>query len=225
MRFEEEPQAKCLAARFICRSPAALGVVMLATMPFQFLDAGPLIDHELELVGPDARWVDALLRSCQHPLSASDPTATAMTRSRALDVVRAAPQGKYRGDPKRGQAPYYYFWMHLREPSPPIEIAGSVSLRIGDSLDLQQYVGNIGYNVYPPARGRHYAERASRLILTLARAHGMQRLWITCNPENWASRRTCERLGAAMIDIVAVPSDHPLHQRGEREKCRYLLEL
>ena len=76
-----------------------------------------------------------------------------------------------------------------------------------------------------PARGRHYAERACRLLLPLARAHGMQTLWITCNPENVASRRTCERLGASFIDVVALPANHMLYQRGERVKCRYRLDL
>ena len=62
-------------------------------------------------------------------------------------------------------------------------------------------------------------------MLNLARAHGMLHVWITCNPDNWASRRTCEKLGCQMIEIVAVPETHPLYQRGDREKCRYLLEL
>jgi predicted acetyltransferase len=196
-----------------------------AAMAFRFAQFGSLVDAELELIAPEVRWVDALLAACSHPLSASDPTAVAMTRARAMDVVRAAPGGRNPGDPVRGHVPYYYFWMHLRGPNVPVEIAGSVSLRIGDTLDLRMYVGNIGYNVFPPARNHHYAERSSRLLLDIARAHGMSELWITCNPDNWASRRTCERLGSQMIDIVAVPADHPLYERGEREKCRYLLKL
>jgi tagatose 1,6-diphosphate aldolase len=87
------------------------------------------------------------------------------------------------------------------------------------------YAGNIGYGVYPPARGHHYAERACRLLLRLARAHGMKRLWITCNPDNIASKRTCERLGCTLGGIVTVPTGHPLYLRGDREKCRYWLDL
>jgi tagatose 1,6-diphosphate aldolase len=194
-------------------------------MAFRFAQFGPLTDEELELVVPEARWIDPLLAACAHPLSAADPTAASMNRTRATDVIRAAPNGRHSGDPARGHVPYYYFWMRLRDPRAAVEIAGSISLRIGDTPDLRLYVGNIGYNVFPPARGHHYAERASRLILDIARAHGMRELWITCNPDNWASRRTCERLGGEMIDIVAVPADHPLYERGEKEKCRYLLQL
>jgi predicted acetyltransferase len=106
-----------------------------------------------------------------------------------------------------------------------LNIVGSVGLRIGDNENVQQTIGHIGYNVYPFARGHHYAERASRLLLPLARRHGLNPLWITCNPENLASRRTCERLGATLVDVVPVPIDHPLHARGERYKCRYRIDV
>jgi predicted acetyltransferase len=194
-------------------------------MAFRFVNTPPLIDQELQLVVPEPRWIDSLLKACTHPLSASDPTASSMTRMRAMDIIRAAPGGRNPGDAERGAVPYYYFWMHLPAPDSPVQIAGSISLRIGESDDLRLYVGNIGYNVYPPARGHHYAQRSCELLLPIARAHGMRQLWITCNPDNWASRRTCERLGCELINIVAVPPDHPLHDRGEREKCRYLLKL
>jgi tagatose 1,6-diphosphate aldolase len=61
--------------------------------------------------------------------------------------------------------------------------------------------------------------------MPLARRHGINPLWITCNPDNHASRRTCERLGATLVEIVPVPVGHTLYQRGEREKCRYRVDL
>ena len=70
-----------------------------------------------------------------------------------------------------------------------------------------------------------FAERAARLLLPLARAHGQQTLWITCNPDNAASRRTCERLSASYVDVVPVPRDNALYSQGDREKCRYRLDL
>ena len=86
-------------------------------------------------------------------------------------------------------------------------------------------MSHLGYHVYPPARGRHLAERACRLLSGLARRHGMRTLWITCDPANAASRRTCERLGMRYVETVPVPESDPLYARGEREKCRYRLEL
>jgi predicted acetyltransferase len=200
-------------------------------MTFEFRTLGPAIDGELELIAPETRWIDPLLRSCAHPQCAGDPAAASTTRARAMDFLRVAPAGRQPPEPQSGRVPCYHFWMKLNsvgpfatEP-PPIEIAGGCALRIGSTTDLEYYVGHVGYNVYPPAQGHHYAERSCRLLLPLARAHGIKRLWITCNPDNVASRRTCERLGCQFADIVPVPANHPLYLRGDKEKCRYWLDL
>lgn len=98
---------------------------------------------------------------------------------------------------------------------------GGINIRIGYTPDIVTYFGNIGYAVDEEHRGHHYAERACRLILPLVRAHGMDVVWIMCNPENIASRRTCERLGAELVEIVPIPTDNPLYEMGDREGCRY----
>ena len=198
-------------------------------MRFTFLDPGPLVDGELELVVPEARWVDEVLASCAHPLTTRVAPADAnMTRAKVLDFLRAAPRGRQAGDPTAGRLPAYHFWMLAARgvgADPPIRIAGGIGFRVGTSPEIERYSGNIGYHVYPPARGRHFAERACRLMLPLARRHGMERLWITCNPDNAASRRTCERLGARLVDIVPIPGDHPFRLRGETAKCRFVIDL
>jgi predicted acetyltransferase len=124
------------------------------------------------------------------------------------------------GDQARGQVPAYGF--EMRVGATPV---GSINLRIGWTFDLEHYFGHLGYDVVPSFRGHHYAERACRLLLPLARAHGLTAVWITCNPDNVASRRTCELLGATLVDIVALPPTTEMYQRGEREKCRYRLAL
>jgi tagatose 1,6-diphosphate aldolase len=106
-----------------------------------------------------------------------------------------------------------------------VGIAGAIGFRIGSNHTIEMYYGHFGYHVYPPARGHHYAERACRLLLPLAYRHGLRTLWITCNPDNYASRRTCERLGARLVSIVPVPEEDALYVRGDREKCRYSLDL
>jgi tagatose 1,6-diphosphate aldolase len=194
-------------------------------MPFQFLDPGPLIDRELELVPPDITLIDAVLRTCAHPKGRGDPMS-GLSRQQLLDLIRAAPGGHLPGDERSNRVPTYQFWMKLRnEFAPTVPMAGSISLRIGDNENLRMYLGHIGYNVLPAARGNHYAARACRLLLPLARRHGLSELWITCNPENIASQRTCERLGAQLIDTVPLPANHLLYQRGERRKCRYQLPI
>ncbi len=199
-------------------------------MSFQFLDPGPLIDRELQLVVPDAQWTSEVLRTCAHPAGRGDPTAKT-TRQQIEEYLKAAPDGHFIRKTGSGEIPQYLFWMRLRpEVDPPqfnpvVTIAGSISLRIGDNEDLRMYLGHIGYNVYPAARGHHYAARASRLLYPLARRHGLSELWITCNPENIASRKTCERLGAGYVQTVPLPTGHILYERGERQKQRYRIDL
>ena len=194
---------------------------------FRFLDAGPFTDGELLLVAPAAEWLEDILASCTHPLTVRETPAMGRakyTREQVRSFINANPLGHERGDPVRGKAPAYHFLM-IMPSGYPLRIAGGIGLRIGQSRDLEMYMGHIGYHVYPAMRGHHLAERACRLLLPLARAHGLAEVWITCNPENIPSRRTCERLGAQLVEVVAVPQGHDLWQRGEHRKCRYRVVL
>jgi tagatose 1,6-diphosphate aldolase len=101
---------------------------------------------------------------------------------------------------------------------------GHINLRIGDVKLLTHFTGNIGYSVDEPHRGHHHAERACRLLLPFAAANGLRPIWITCGPDNLASRRTLERLGAELVEIVDVPADYPLPDGAVRQKCRYRIE-
>jgi predicted acetyltransferase len=123
-------------------------------------------------------------------------------------------------DPSRGWLPAYVFEMQVGGHK-----AGGLNLRIGTTHAIEMFFGHIGYAVEPEHRGHHYAERACRLIFPVAKAHGLTHLWIMCNPGNIASRRTCERLGATLVDVVKLPEDCELYRRGDRESCRYLVDL
>lgn len=126
------------------------------------------------------------------------------------------------GDPSRNHVPAYKFKMTLAGQG--VE-AGAIELRVGDSDHIVMYAGHVGYRVNPEHRGHRYAARACRLLLALARRHGLETLWITCDPDNVASRRTCELAGAELVRIVDLPQDTDMYQRGERRKCRYRLDL
>ena len=129
---------------------------------------------------------------------------------------------KYWGDPAKGKVPAYRFLMtRVRDG----EELGAIELRVGNTDHIVLYAGHIGYGVEPIRRGHHNAARAVRLLLPLARRHGLETLWITCNPDNLASRRTGELAGATRVEIVDLPPDSDMHRRGERQKCRYRLDL
>jgi tagatose 1,6-diphosphate aldolase len=102
---------------------------------------------------------------------------------------------------------------------------GRIRLRVGWSEEVIRYAGQVGYAVEPAHRGHRYAERACRLIIPLAKRHGMSSLWITCQPANMQSRRTLERLGADYVGVIDVPPTYPLEAGAERKKMCFRLEL
>jgi tagatose 1,6-diphosphate aldolase len=103
------------------------------------------------------------------------------------------------------------------------EEMGTIRLRAGSTHHLGMYAGHIGYGVHEPHRGHRYAARSVRLLVPLARSLGLDPLWITCDPENLASRRTLELAGAQFVEIVDVPEDNIIHKSGHPRKCRYRL--
>jgi tagatose 1,6-diphosphate aldolase len=115
--------------------------------------------------------------------------------------------------------PAYKF--HLQAQSG--QYMGRIHLRIGWNENVIRYAGQVGYAVEPQFRGHRYAERACRLILPLARRHGLESLWITCQPDNLASRRTLERLGASHAGTLDVPTWYPLDAGQERRKMCFRL--
>ena len=126
------------------------------------------------------------------------------------------------GNPGQNYVPVYKFKMTLSGQGAEI---GAIDLRVGNTAHIVMYAGHVGYRVNPAHRGHRYAARACKLLLPLARRHGLETLWITCNPDNVASRRTCELAGAELVEIVDLPQDTDMYQRGERQKCRYRLDL
>ncbi|SJZ56212.1 GNAT family N-acetyltransferase [Anaerorhabdus furcosa] len=102
---------------------------------------------------------------------------------------------------------------------------GRCDLRIG--MDRELYlVGNIGYSVAKEFRGHNYAYKACKILFQLAKdKYLMDQLIITCNPDNIASKKTCEKLDGNLVEIVDVPLGHWLRNQGDLEKCVYLYYL
>ena len=125
-------------------------------------------------------------------------------------------------DPEKELVPAYEFEMRH---SGSDDIMGHINLRIGNIDKIVKYGGHIGYDVIPEHRGHHYAARSLKLLFPFVRSHGIGTLWITCNPDNIASRRTCEIAGGTFIEIVDLPEDNDQYHAGERQKCRYRFEL
>lgn len=113
----------------------------------------------------------------------------------------------------------------FRMQTPSGSYLGRIRLRVGWNETVIRFAGHVGYTVEPAHRGHRYAERACRLIVPLAKQHGMTHLWITCQPDNIPSRRTLERLGAECAGVIDVPPDYPLDAGAERKKMCFMLRL
>lgn len=120
-------------------------------------------------------------------------------------------------DPAKGYVPCYHYAITVHGRPDKI---GSIRLRVGSVPSLLT-AGHIGYDIDEAHRGHHYAARACQLLGRVIRVHGLRPVIITCDPENVASRRTCERIGASLRGIYDVPVDHEMYREGERRVCRY----
>ena len=134
-----------------------------------------------------------------------------------LVLVKTSP-----ADAERELVPEYKFEMVLVDTRKGI---GTIGLRIGNVDKIKKYGGHIAYAVQPEHRGHRYAARSCKLLFPFAKRNGLQTIWITCNPDNIASRRTCEIAGGTFVDIVDLPEDNDMYQEGERQKCRFRFDL
>jgi len=101
---------------------------------------------------------------------------------------------------------------------------GVCDLRIGYNDNLY-FGGHIGYRIFPEYRGNHYAGKACLLLFQLARKHNMEYLYITCNPDNYASKKTCEYAGGKLLEIAELPEGNYMRDDCEFEKCIYKFTL
>ena len=136
------------------------------------------------------------------------------------DEIQLLLEKAVEGDDKKGWVPAYHFAICDLKGNK----MGVCDLRIGHNEKLY-YGGNIGYRIEEEYRGHHYAGKACLLLFELARRHDLEYVIITCNLDNYASRKTCEYAGGKFIEIVEVPEGNDMRERGETEKCIYKFTL
>jgi predicted acetyltransferase len=134
--------------------------------------------------------------------------AAGQVKLRFVEVVPA--------DPSRGLVSYFHFRILTTSDAD----VGHINFRVGETDHILLYAGNIGFVVNEASRGNGYALQACRAIAPFVRSV-CGAVIFTCDPDNVASRRTIERLGAHFLDEVAVPPEDPQYERGSRSKRRY----
>jgi tagatose 1,6-diphosphate aldolase len=133
------------------------------------------------------------------------------------DDLELVLEEKLPADWSRGYPPAYRFAMRKVGGERKI---GEIGLKIGEP---PPHLGHIWYRVSPEHRGHHFAARACRLLVPLARRHGLERVRITCREENVASRRSAELAGAEFAGMVDTPRGYRDWLGPVRCKCVYHL--
>ena len=117
--------------------------------------------------------------------------------------------------------PFYWWKIILKEINKEI---GKISLRIGHNYH-SYFNGNVGYEIDSEYRGHNYAYKACELIIPVAKYHGMNFIYITCDFDNIPSIKTIEKLGAEFLEEVIPPKDYVFYFDGISSHKIYKLSI
>ena len=121
---------------------------------------------------------------------------------------------KNNGDIEKERCPEYKFQIFLHKSQVAI---GHINLRFGEDEKLLKYLGHIGYGINEEFRGNKYSQKACKLITQVLNDHHVNRIIVTCNPDNFPSRKICENLELNLLEIA----DTRVYSENEPKKCIY----
>ena len=113
----------------------------------------------------------------------------------------------------KGRVPQTDYWLIDQG-----EYIGRVSIRHSLTPDLNISGGQIGYDIRPSMRGRGYGKKILELALPKVRELGLDRVLLTCDETNAASRKIIEVNGGILENKVPNPEGGP-------DKLRFWIQL
>lgn len=106
------------------------------------------------------------------------------------------------------------------------EIAGRIGCRWElDKGDLATVGGSIGYVVSPKYRQQGVATALLNFALEEYHKRGIDKVLITANVANLPSRRTAEKLGGQLENIITLPNDYSNPMIAGETLARYWITL
>ncbi|MHB1208434.1 MAG: GNAT family N-acetyltransferase [Acidimicrobiales bacterium] len=92
-------------------------------------------------------------------------------------------------------------------------LVGRASVRFALNDWLGWHAGHIGYGVLREYRRQGYASEILRQALIVARAHGVDRVLVTCRDDNVASATVIENCGGVLERVVPASADDVAFRR------------
>lgn len=117
--------------------------------------------------------------------------------------------------------PFYYYDIYLNSISCPV---GKISIRIGYN-EHSYFNGNIGYEIDEPFRGNGYAKIAVMMTYSVAKFHGMTQLIVTCDENNYSSKRVISKLGGTHIETITPPKNYVFYYDGIPKQSIYRIDI
>lgn len=115
----------------------------------------------------------------------------------------------------------YYFDIRNRYTR---EKMGFINFKNGFTDNIIMYRGNIGYEVFEKYRGNSYSSRSCILLKPLIRHLGFNEIFLTCNFNNYSSKKNIEKIGAKLIETVSIEENNKFssyYSGDSRIKLRY----
>lgn len=124
------------------------------------------------------------------------------------------------GDVSKGFVPSYHFRI-LNKYGNDI---GHINYRVGNTEHVLKAAGHIGYKIKEQYRGSRSAAKACLALSSWLKplsSQAIDPILINVDPDNVASNKTLEIIGAKFIDEILVPHGDPHYLRGSYKKRRY----
>ena len=161
--------------------------------------------NTLKLITPEAKYLQSYLASL---VEDKDEKAKADFEKRlvgsegSIEKLAKAMQlggGEIRVD--NGQiyqrVPEYWYWLVDDN-----EYIGSLRIRTELNEFLKEYGGHVGYDVRGSQRRKGYATQMLALGIPYLKELGLEKVFITCDESNTASRKVIESNGGVLQDVV-----------------------